>query len=67
MIGLHTADQVRTAERALMATLPPGTLMQRAATGLADDPGLGLAGRAATGLRVVLLGRRWPPHWRAWA
>ncbi|MGY1837917.1 MULTISPECIES: NAD(P)H-hydrate dehydratase [unclassified Modestobacter] len=53
MIGLHTAEQVRTAERALMATLPPGTLMQRAATGLATIC-LGLAGRAH-GLRVVLL------------
>ena len=31
----HSVDQVRAAEAALMATLPPGTLMQRAATGLA--------------------------------
>jgi hydroxyethylthiazole kinase-like uncharacterized protein yjeF len=31
----HTVEQVRAAEAALMATLPPGTLMQRAATGLA--------------------------------
>ncbi|MGY1842534.1 NAD(P)H-hydrate dehydratase [Modestobacter sp. SYSU DS0875] len=53
MIGLYTADQVRTAERALMATLPAGALMQRAATGLATIC-LGLAGRAH-GLRVVLL------------
>jgi hydroxyethylthiazole kinase-like uncharacterized protein yjeF len=29
------ANDVRTAEKALMATLPPGTLMQRAAAGLA--------------------------------
>lgn len=31
----HTADEVRAAEAALMATLPPGALMQRAAAGLA--------------------------------
>jgi ADP-dependent NAD(P)H-hydrate dehydratase / NAD(P)H-hydrate epimerase len=31
----HTVEQVRRAESALMATLPPGTLMQRAAAGLA--------------------------------
>src|SRR6478735_3367083 len=31
----HTVDQIRKAEAALMATLPPGTLMQRAAAGLA--------------------------------
>ncbi|MDX6281449.1 MAG: ADP-dependent NAD(P)H-hydrate dehydratase / NAD(P)H-hydrate epimerase [Kribbellaceae bacterium] len=31
----HTVGQVRTAEAALMAKLPEGTLMQRAATGLA--------------------------------
>ncbi|MFI5711754.1 NAD(P)H-hydrate dehydratase [Kribbella sp. NPDC051620] len=31
----HTVEQVRTAEAALMAKLPEGTLMQRAATGLA--------------------------------
>ncbi|MFD8482564.1 NAD(P)H-hydrate dehydratase [Kitasatospora sp. NPDC059673] len=31
----HRVDQVRTAEAALMATLPEGTLMQRAAAGLA--------------------------------
>lgn len=31
----HTVEQVRAAEATLMATLPPGTLMQRAATGLA--------------------------------
>lgn len=31
----HTALQIREAERQLMATLPPGVLMQRAATGLA--------------------------------
>jgi hydroxyethylthiazole kinase-like uncharacterized protein yjeF len=31
----HTVEQVREAEAALMATLPPGTLMGRAATALA--------------------------------
>ncbi len=31
----HTVEQVRSAEAALASTLPPGTLMQRAATGLA--------------------------------
>lgn len=31
----HGVADVRAAERALMATLPPGTLMRRAATGLA--------------------------------
>lgn len=31
----HTVEQVRAAEAALMAQLPAGTLMQRAATGLA--------------------------------
>ena len=35
MIGAHTAEAVRRAEQQLMAVLPPGTLMQRAATGLA--------------------------------
>ncbi|HEY9522344.1 MAG TPA: NAD(P)H-hydrate epimerase, partial [Thermopolyspora sp.] len=31
----YTTDQIRTAELALMALLPEGTLMRRAATGLA--------------------------------
>ncbi len=31
----HTVDQIRQAEASLMATVPPGTLMQRAASGLA--------------------------------
>jgi ADP-dependent NAD(P)H-hydrate dehydratase / NAD(P)H-hydrate epimerase len=35
MIQAHRVAQVRAAEAALMATLPPGTLMQRAAAGLA--------------------------------
>jgi hydroxyethylthiazole kinase-like uncharacterized protein yjeF len=49
----HTVDQVREAEAALMATLPPGTLMQRAATGLAYAV-IDLLG-GAYGRRVVLL------------
>jgi hydroxyethylthiazole kinase-like uncharacterized protein yjeF len=53
MTGLYTADQVRAAERAAMAALPAGTLMQRAATGLATVC-LRLLGRAH-GVRVVLL------------
>ncbi|CAA9349515.1 MAG: NAD(P)H-hydrate epimerase / ADP-dependent (S)-NAD(P)H-hydrate dehydratase [uncultured Frankineae bacterium] len=35
MISAHTVAQVRAAEDRLRAVLPPGTLMQRAATGLA--------------------------------
>ncbi|MFG1941739.1 NAD(P)H-hydrate dehydratase [Nonomuraea sp. NPDC048826] len=35
MFTAYTADQIRAAEHALMATLPEGTLMLRAATGLA--------------------------------
>jgi hydroxyethylthiazole kinase-like uncharacterized protein yjeF len=35
MRSAHTVEQVRAAEAALMATLPEGTLMRRAATGLA--------------------------------
>ncbi|MDQ4006930.1 MAG: NAD(P)H-hydrate dehydratase [Actinomycetota bacterium] len=35
MRAAHTVEQVRTAEAALMATLPEGALMQRAAAGLA--------------------------------
>ena len=35
MRSAHTVDQVRAAEADLMARLPEGTLMQRAATGLA--------------------------------
>ena len=53
MIGLYTAAQVRAAERAALAGLRPGALMQRAATGLATVC-LGLLGRAH-GVRVVLL------------
>ncbi len=53
MIGLHTADQVRAAERAAMAALPAGALMQRAAPGLATVC-LRLLGRGS-GVRVVVL------------
>ncbi|MCZ2816990.1 NAD(P)H-hydrate dehydratase [Modestobacter sp. VKM Ac-2984] len=53
MIGLHTAAQVRDAEQAVLAGLPAGALMQRAATGLATVC-LGLLGRGH-GVRVVLL------------
>jgi hydroxyethylthiazole kinase-like uncharacterized protein yjeF len=53
VIPLYTAAQVRVAEQAVMATLRPGVLMQRAATGLATIC-LELLGRAH-GVRVVLL------------
>jgi hydroxyethylthiazole kinase-like uncharacterized protein yjeF len=53
VIGLYTAAQVRAAEQAVRATLRPGVLMQRAATGVATIC-LGLLGRAH-GVRVVLL------------
>lgn len=49
----HTVETVRTAERALMARLPEGALMQRAAAGLAAACA-GLLGRVY-GARVVLL------------
>ncbi|MDJ0340618.1 NAD(P)H-hydrate dehydratase [Streptomyces sp. H10-C2] len=49
----HTVETVRAAEHALMARLPGGTLMQRAATGLAAACA-GLLGRVY-GARVVLL------------
>ncbi len=49
----HTVEQVRRAEAALMARLPPGTLMQRAATALA----VAVAGRLdrVYGAHVLLL------------
>ncbi|WP_137294087.1 NAD(P)H-hydrate dehydratase [Nocardioides dongxiaopingii] len=52
----HTVEQVREAERALMARLPDGALMQRAAHGLAHAV-LDLLGTAGTvyGRRVLLL------------
>ncbi|ROT34428.1 NAD(P)H-hydrate dehydratase [Micromonospora sp. HM5-17] len=47
---------VRAAEQALMATLPPGTLMRRAAAGLAGHCARLLAGRGGVyGARVLLL------------
>src|SRR6185437_2529390 len=49
----HEVAVVRAAEAALMATLPEGTLMQRAAAGLATTCGR-LLGRVY-GARVVLL------------
>ncbi|MEO5711030.1 MAG: NAD(P)H-hydrate dehydratase [Nocardioidaceae bacterium] len=53
MRSAHTVEQVRAAESALLATLPEGALMQRAATGLAYAV-LDLLGRAY-GARVLLL------------
>jgi hydroxyethylthiazole kinase-like uncharacterized protein yjeF len=51
----HDVATIRAAEHALMATVPPGTLMQRAAAGLASVCA-GLAGRVyGTGI-VVLAG-----------
>jgi hydroxyethylthiazole kinase-like uncharacterized protein yjeF len=49
----HTVEEVRAAEAALMARLPEGTLMQRAAAGLSNAV-LDLLGRAY-GARVLLL------------
>ena len=49
----HTVEQVRAAEAALMATLPDGALMQRAAAGLAYAVTDLLGG--AYGRRVLLL------------
>jgi hydroxyethylthiazole kinase-like uncharacterized protein yjeF len=49
----HTVEQVRAAETALMDTVPNGTLMQRAATGLATAC-IELMGQAY-GARVLLL------------
>ncbi|MGJ6962625.1 NAD(P)H-hydrate dehydratase [Streptosporangium sp. G11] len=49
----YTSDQIRAAEAALMATLPEGALMERAATGLAVTCARMLGG--VYGSRVVLL------------
>jgi len=49
----HTVEQVRAAEHALMATLPEGTLMQRAAFGLATAVSDFLGG--VYGARICLL------------
>jgi ADP-dependent NAD(P)H-hydrate dehydratase / NAD(P)H-hydrate epimerase len=53
MRSAHTVAQVREAEGALMARLPEGTLMQRAAAGLAAAVGDFLGG--IYGRRVLLL------------
>lgn len=53
MRGVWTVDEVRAAESALMATLPDGALMQRAATGLARQCAALL--KRGYGARVVLL------------
>jgi ADP-dependent NAD(P)H-hydrate dehydratase / NAD(P)H-hydrate epimerase len=53
MRAAHTVEQVRAAEAALMATLPEGTLMQRAAAGLASAV-IDLMG-GAYGRHVLLL------------
>jgi hydroxyethylthiazole kinase-like uncharacterized protein yjeF len=52
MRNAHSVEVIRVAERTLMDRLPPGTLMQRAATGLAAVCA-GLAGRVY-GSRVVV-------------
>lgn len=52
MIGVHAVAQVRAAETALMANLPEGALMQRAAAGLAGA--LARMG-AGYGTRIVVL------------
>jgi ADP-dependent NAD(P)H-hydrate dehydratase / NAD(P)H-hydrate epimerase len=53
VIGAHPVRHVRAAEAALMAKLPAGALMQRAATGLAARCALLLGG--PYGARVTLL------------
>jgi hydroxyethylthiazole kinase-like uncharacterized protein yjeF len=53
MRAAHSVEQVRAAEKALMAQLPPGTLMQRAAHGLATAVADLLDG--VYGARVLLL------------
>jgi hydroxyethylthiazole kinase-like uncharacterized protein yjeF len=53
MLHAHTVAQVRAAERELMARLPEGTLMQRAAAGLATAVVEFLG--SAYGRRVLLL------------
>lgn len=53
MRAAHTVEQVRKAEAALMATAPEGSLMQRAATGLATAV-VDLVG-GGYGRRVLLL------------
>lgn len=56
MRGVWRAADVRAAEAELMATLPPGTLMQRAAAGLARRCAFLLADTGGVyGARVLLL------------
>ncbi|HUY46593.1 MAG TPA: NAD(P)H-hydrate dehydratase [Streptosporangiaceae bacterium] len=55
MRNAHEVAKVRAAERSLMAGLPPGTLMQRAAAGLASVCA-GLTGKVAGSHVVVLAG-----------
>src|SRR3954453_4222876 len=53
MRAAHDAEQIRAAEKSLLAELPDGTLMQRAATGLARRCAALLG--TVYGARVVLL------------
>src|SRR3954447_2885665 len=53
MRSAHTVEQVRAAEASLMATVPEGALMQRAAAGLAASV-IDLLG-GAYGRKVLLL------------
>ena len=53
MRGVYSVDEIRAAEDALMARLPEGALMQRAAYGLANEC-VQLLGQVY-GARVVLL------------
>src|ERR1700749_4032265 len=53
MRSAHTVEQVRAAEAVLMATVPEGALMQRAAAGLASSV-IDLLG-GAYGRKVLLL------------
>ncbi|MFE7872595.1 NAD(P)H-hydrate epimerase, partial [Micromonospora humida] len=56
MRSVWRVSDVRAAEAGLMATVPPGTLMQRAAAGLARRCALLLADRGGVyGARVLLL------------
>ena len=59
MRNAHDVATVRAAEQSLMAQLPPGTLMQRAAAGLAAVcAGLAGTGLAGTGLAGTVPGSR---------
>ncbi|TDE02441.1 NAD(P)H-hydrate dehydratase [Jiangella asiatica] len=53
MRTVHTVEEIRAAEDALMATLPPGALMQRAVAGLVSTCARILGG--PYGARVVVL------------